>query len=245
MNGTIIVAGASGAFGSTIVHRLVRAGHRVLALARTRAGLDELGDDVETLAADITSDDCIDGLRSHARGPVLAIVNSVGVPVAGRIAEAPATAIIDAVDIKVNGMLRMIRALDDRLEAGSRLISIGGHYGLEPTHMAATAGLANAAVLNMCRQLAAEYGPRGITAHVIAPGPADTPRLRRVVGARAEARGSDVDTVLTEMRDRSVLGAFTTPEQVAWAVEMLLAPEASALTGSALMLDSGRRHGIG
>jgi enoyl-[acyl-carrier-protein] reductase (NADH) len=42
----------------------------------------------------------------------------------------------------------------------------------------------------------------------------------------------------------SSLGTFTTPEQVAWAVALLLAPEADAMTGSTLMLDSGRRRGL-
>jgi enoyl-[acyl-carrier-protein] reductase (NADH) len=53
-----------------------------------------------------------------------------------------------------------------------------------------------------------------------------------------------LDTVLAEMREDSSLRAFTTPEQIAWAVITRLAPEASALTGSTLMLDAGRRRGL-
>ena len=50
--------------------------------------------------------------------------------------------------------------------------------------------------------------------------------------------------VLEEMRKESSTGSFTTAEQVAWAVSVLLAPEADALTGSPLKLDSGRRRGL-
>ena len=46
------------------------------------------------------------------------------------------------------------------------------------------------------------------------------------------------------MKAESSIRAFTTPGQVAWAVAMLLDSEADALTGSALMLDSGRRRGL-
>jgi len=46
------------------------------------------------------------------------------------------------------------------------------------------------------------------------------------------------------MRADSSLGQLTTPEQVAWAVQLLLDPEADALTGSTLMLDAGRRRGL-
>ena len=46
------------------------------------------------------------------------------------------------------------------------------------------------------------------------------------------------------MRAESSIGAFTTPAQVAWAVALLLAPEADAMTGSTFMLDAGRRRGL-
>ena len=94
------------------------------------------------------------------------------------------------------------------------------------------------------RQLSWAYGERGITSHLIAPGPADTDRLRRVAQARADQSGTTIDAVLDELRGESAIKAFTTPEQVAWAVALLAAPEADALAGSSLMLDSGRRHGL-
>ena len=172
------------------------------------------------------------------------IVHSVGVPVAGGVLEAGTTALLEAVNLKMCGFLRLVRAADDRLVRHSRLAAIAGHYGLEPTAYAATAGAGNAALINLSRQLSLAYGPRGITSHIIAPGPADTPRLRAVAAARAEREGKAVEDVLADMCAESSLGAFTTPEQVAWAVENLLAPEADALTGSTLMLDSGRRRGL-
>ena len=98
--------------------------------------------------------------------------------------------------------------------------------------------------MNVVRQLSLAYGPRGVTAHLIAPGPADTERLRRVAADRAALRGITVDAVLAEMLADSSIGRFTTPAQVAWAVAMLLAPEADAMTGSSLMLDAGRRRGL-
>ncbi len=139
---------------------------------------------------------------------------------------------------------RPVRAVDPHLRAGSRLVAIGGHYGFEPTAYAASAGIANAALVNAVRQLSLAYGARGITAHLVAPGPADTERLHRVAADRAGQRGIDTEAVLAEMRAESSLGAFTTPEQVAWAVALLLAPEADSMTGSTLMLDSGRRRGL-
>jgi NAD(P)-dependent dehydrogenase (short-subunit alcohol dehydrogenase family) len=167
-----------------------------------------------------------------------------GVAVAGGILNAPTEAGVDAVNIKVGGMLRLVRAVDPWLGKSSRLVAIGGHYGFEPTAYAAAAGIANAALANLMRQLSLVYGERGITAHLIAPGPADTDRLRRVAADRATQRGTSVEQVMAEMVTESSIHAMTTPAQVAWAVALLLDPEADAMTGSALMLDSGRRRGL-
>ncbi|MCX6462468.1 MAG: SDR family oxidoreductase, partial [Pseudonocardiales bacterium] len=47
-----------------------------------------------------------------------------------------------------------------------------------------------------------------------------------------------------ERAAESPLGRFVTPEEVAWAVATLLAPEADALHGSTLALDVGARRGL-
>lgn len=92
------------------------------------------------------------------------------------------------------------------------------------------------------RQLSLAYGARRITAHLISPGPVDTERLRRIASAIATRENLAMERVLDDMRSQSPIGAFTTVEQVAWAVALLLDPEADALAGSTLFLDAGRRR---
>lgn len=242
-----VVVGATGAFGREIVDRLVGRGLKVIAVARSADSLAELQarqPSIGICAADIAADSAIDTIRNVLDRPVRAVVHGPGVGVAGGILTAATATLVDAVNIKVGGLLRLARASDQRLVAGSRIIAIGGHYGLEPTAYAAAAGVANAALVNVVRQLSLAYGERRVTAHAIAPGPADTERLRRVAADRAGMRGVGVDAVLDEMLAESSIRRFTTPAQVAWAVTMLLDPCADAMTGSTLMLDSGRRRGL-
>lgn len=242
-----IVVGATGAFGEKMVSALLNAGLKVIAVARSEETVQALADSSEAIVpcvTDISSDDAIERIKSVIDAPVRAVVHGPGVGVAGGILVAPTETMVDAVNIKVGGLLRLARAADEHFVKQSRIIAIGGHYGLEPTAYAASAGVANAALVNVSRQLSLAYGERGITAHVIAPGPADTDRMHRVAATRAEMRGISVEDVLNEVRAESSIGAFTTPEQVAWAVSTLLAPEADAMTGSTLMLDSGRRKGL-
>lgn len=243
----VVIVGATGAFGSVMTKRFTERGYGVVAIARSADSLKHLAEQCANLVpcvADIAQESAVDAIRRALPGPVRMAVHGPGVAVGGGVLTIATAAIVDAVNIKVGGMLRLVRAVDAHLRAGSRLVGIGGHYGFEPTAYASAAGVGNAALMNVIRQLSLAYGERGVTAHLLAPGPADTERLRRVAADRARISGISVDAVLDEMKAESSLGQFTEPAQVAWALEMLLAPEATAMTGSALMLDAGRRHGL-
>lgn len=242
-----VVVGATGAFGAVMVERLLARGLGVLAVARRPEALATLAAQQPGLRlcqADIAQDSAIEAIRAAVPGPVRMVVHGPGVAVGGGVLDIDTGALVDAVNIKVGGLLRLVRAVDGQLQPDSRLVAIGGHYGLEPTAYAAAAGVANAALVNVVRQLSLAYGARGVTAHLIAPGPADTERLRRVAADRAALNHSTVEAVLDAMRAESSHHMFTEPGQVAWAVETLLAPEARAMTGSTLMLDAGRRRGL-
>lgn len=244
-----LVVGAAGLLGQTIVEALVGADLIVIGIGRNAAALDRLagqhGDAMRPCVADIGEDAAVATIAALIDRPVAMLVHGPGVPVAGGVLSAPTEAIVAACNIKVAGMVRLVRAADRHLRSGSRLVAIGGHYGSEPSPYAATAGVANAALANLVRQLSWAYGERGITAHLVAPGPVDSERLRRVASDRAARNRCSPDEELATMQSESPLGVFTTAAQVAWAVRLLLAPEADALAGSTLALDSGRRRGIG
>jgi 3-oxoacyl-[acyl-carrier protein] reductase len=243
-----IVVGAGGSFGTAIVAALVEAGQRVIGVGRDASAMAHLverhGAAFRAVAADIASDDAIDAIRTAIDSPVSMVVHAPGVPVAGGIKTAPTSVLVEACNIKVGGFVRLVRAAEPFLRKGSRLIAVGGHYGFEPTAYAATAGVANAAIASVVKQLSWAYGDLGITAHLIAPGPADTARLRGIAAGRARQMGVSEQDVLDEMRGESAIGAFATPEQVAWAIALLLDPRADAMAGSTLMVDAGRRRGI-
>lgn len=243
----IVVVGATGAFGTVMVERLLGLGYGVLAVARSEASLLALAEKhpgLRPCVADIAQDSAVQAIAQALPGPVRMVVHGPGVSVGGGVLAIETSALVDAVNIKVGGMLRLVRAVDSQLLPDARLVAIGGHYGFEPTAYAAAAGVCNAALVNLVRQLSLAYGERGMSAHLVAPGPADTERLRRVAADRARLNGTTPEAVLETMKAESSLHAFTEPVQVAWALEMLLAPEAVAMTGSSLMLDAGRRRGL-
>jgi NAD(P)-dependent dehydrogenase (short-subunit alcohol dehydrogenase family) len=245
-----VVGGATGAVGGAIARRLRAAGLDVVAVARDADALAKLADEdsgMRPCPADVGTDKgqaAIAAQVGSGGGPVRMLVQATGLPKTGPLSRIDPDALGTVVALKLGGLIRLVRAVDDRLEAGSRIVAIGGHFGSEPDPQACAAGVTNAALANLVRQLADSYGPRGVTAHLVAPGPLDTERLRGIASSAAQARGVGVEDVLAEYRSHSPLGRLTTTDEVAWAVALLLAPEAAALHGATLALDSGARRGV-
>lgn len=245
-----VVGGATGALGAAIVARLRAEGLRVIAVARTADGLaDMAGDDdgIVAVPGDLEDDSVSAAVAAAVDGPVRMVIQAAGLPVAGNVDTITGAELAQGMDRKVGGFLRLIRGARDHLGEGSRLVVLGGHYGYEPSPAAPLAGMANAALSNLVRSLADRWGPDGVTVHLIAPGPVDSPRMTAIAERIAERRGAGVtaDEVLDEYRAGSPLGRLTTVDEVAWAVGLLLAPEAAAMHGSVLSLDAGRRRGAG
>jgi len=245
-----VVTGATGALGSAIVACLRSAGLQVVAVARSRPDLERLasGDDgVVPVAADLADDAATASLAAVLDGRVRIVVHAAGLPPSGTVETLTASELTRGMDVKIGGLLRLLRAIEPHLGDGSRIVVLGGHYGYEPSPAAPLAGMVNAALSNLMRALADHWGPRRVTVHLIAPGPVESPRMQAIAERTAERRGGGMtpDEVLNEYRAGSPLGRLTTIEEVAWAVGILLAPEASALHGATLSLDLGRRRGIG
>ena len=246
-DGTAVVVGATGTIGRAVVRRLTGRGLPVLAVARGKAELDELAaasDLVTSCPADIGSNDAIEAISSAITGPVRIAVFAAGLPVRGSADSIDPDALAIGSNIKLGGLLRLLHAVRDHLVPGSRFVTFAGSLGLEPRAHEAGPGAVNAGVFNLMRQISLLYGPKGVTTHTLSPGPADTPRLRRIVATVAAERGAAEEEVWQEYVAQNSLGRLPTADELAWAVELLLDPEADLLHGSVLYLDAGGHRGI-
>ena len=207
-----MVVGATGTIGRAVIGRLTRRGLPVLAVARGKADLDELAsanDLVTPCPADIGSNDAIQAIGSALTGlggPVRMAVFAAGLPVRGSADTIDPDALAAGSNIKVGGLLRLLHAVRDHLVPGSRFVTFAGSLGLEPRAHEAGPGAVNAAVFNLMRQISLLYGPRGVTTHTLSPGPADTPRLRRIVAAVAAERGAAERGRLAGVRGAELAG---------------------------------------
>lgn len=97
--------------------------------------------------------------------------------------------------------------------------------------MASPYATAKAGVVNLTRNVAIEYGRKGIRANAICPGIVETPLYQLMEQFARRSRA--------EMEQLSALGRLLRPEEIADVVAFLVSDEASAVTGAAMVIDGG------
>lgn len=181
-----LVTGASSLLGRAVAEELARAGVHVVAhgnrnVAASQATVEAIraaGGSAETLTLnllDASASDVLAKLAEHA--PIQIFVHCVG----GH-RDMPFAAMSQAdwneiVDLNLNTLfvalspiiLPMMRCRWGRIIAVSSLTAVTGNRG-QSNYAAAKGGM-----LAMMKSLTREYGSRGLTANVVAPGLIDTP----------------------------------------------------------------------
>lgn len=106
-------------------------------------------------------------------------------------------------------------------------------------------GAAKAAVVNLTKTLAQEFGPKGVRVNAVSPGPVSTDLWLGKGGVAdtvAKATGVDAETarkrIVTGMGGFAT-GRFSTPEEVAALVVMLASVRTANVTGSNYVIDGG------
>lgn len=236
-----VVTGATGTLGAELVRQLAGEGMDVIAVSRSGAAVPG----GEAIAADLGDDSAIEVIRAVVgERKVVIAVHAVGLPAAPSVDDVDPEMLANAVDIKAGGLLRLWRSVRDHVVPDARIVAVGGHLGAEPTEAAPLAGVANAALANLVRQLVGPVGRRGASVHLLAPGPFESPRVDTLIERKAAVAGRSPEEMRAEMLAEYPSGTMPRVEDVAGVVVSLLGPHAAALHGSTLFADGGIRRAI-
>jgi NAD(P)-dependent dehydrogenase (short-subunit alcohol dehydrogenase family) len=247
-----VVTGASKGIGLAAVRALADEGARVVAGARSvdsLAGLERVtAVPVDLAAADGPALLVERALGEH--GHVDVLVNNVG-GVRLRMEGFLGTSDEEfewAMQMNFFVALRTTRAaIVPMVEAGSGSIvnvaSVNAFF--QPDAGTIDYGAAKAALVNLSKSLAQEFGPKGIRVNAVSPGPVATDLWlgeHGVAETVAAATGVDADTA----RETVVAGIggfatgrFTTPEEVATLIAVLASPRTGNVTGVNYVIDGG------
>jgi NAD(P)-dependent dehydrogenase (short-subunit alcohol dehydrogenase family) len=141
--------------------------------------------------------------------------------------------------------LRATRAaLGPMLDQGSgsivNIASVNSFF--QPDAATIDYGAAKAAVVNLSKSLAQEFGPKGIRVNCVSPGQVSTDLWLGedgVAATVAQASGVDPDTVRETAAAAIATGRFTTPEEVATLVALLASNRTANVTGVNYVIDGG------
>jgi NAD(P)-dependent dehydrogenase (short-subunit alcohol dehydrogenase family) len=247
-----VVTGAGKGIGLAVTKALAQEGARVVAGSLTTDTLTGL-DGVTPVTVDLTDPAGPAQLIQRALddyGRVDILVNNVG---ATRVRLDGFLAVTDedfewALRVNFYTTLRATRAaLPSMVGRGSGAIvnvaSVNAFY--QPDGATVDYGAAKAAVLNLTKSLAQEFGPRGVHVNAVSPGPVSTDLWlgeHGVAHTVAAKTGVDADTARNQIvagMGGIPTGRFSTAEEVATVVVLLASDRAANVTGANFVIDGG------
>jgi len=174
-----LVTGASSGLGARFARVLHEAGAQVVVTARRRERLEELatecGDRIDAFAADIASpaqrEELADHLASYGRLDVL--VNNAGICDSGPIEDQSLDDLRAVIDVNLVGVLDICRLTAPLLfnARAASVINIASIYGIVGSRgTMAGYNATKGAIVNLTRNLAAQWGGRGVRVNALAPG---------------------------------------------------------------------------
>ncbi len=231
-----LIFGATGGIGSALCRRLASHGARLVLAARDAERLRVLADELKASAYPLDAsrfadvDACVED--AHKRlGRLDGVANCIGSLLLKPAHSTSEEEWAATVSTNLTSAFAIVRA------GAKAMMSTGGSIVLVSS-AAARIGLANheaiaaakAGIIGLTLSAAATYAPRGIRVNCVAPGLIRTPMTARLTSSEVALKAS------TSMH---ALGRIGEPQEVASALEWLLSPEQSWVTGQVLGVDGG------
>lgn len=229
---TALVIGASspGGLGEATVRRLARDGADVIVAGRKVEPLNRLAHEVggRAITCDLCNEESIAALIAQT-GPIDVLVNAAGTTMARSIVKLTREAIEEQFAIHVTANLLLLKHAAPAMPVGASIILFSSLTARLAGAGLAAYGSAKAALDQIVRTAAVEFGPRGIRVNAVAPGFSRTPMTEAFLA------NPHFDALY---RGESALGALVTPEQVAATVAHLAA-EDCFLSGEIVQVSGG------
>jgi enoyl-[acyl-carrier protein] reductase III len=258
LDGWALVLGASSGFGEAVSLALARAGMHVFGVhldrKATLANVERITGEIRSLGREARFFN-INAADAEKRAEVVAEIHRVleergemgrvrvllhslafgtlKLFIADPMKDAVTQSQMDmTLDVMAHSLIYWSQELVGRglMTRGGRIFAMTSSGGARVLPHYGPVSAAKAALESNIRQLAAELGPRGISANSIRAGVTNTPALQKIPGN---------EQIMAEARRRNPGGRLTTPEDVAKAIAVLSHPDTYWITGNVIGVDGG------
>ena len=237
MSHTAIVTGGTRGIGAAISVALSEDGHKV---AATYAGNDEAAEAFKTQTGisvyrfDVADfDQCADSVSRIETdlGAVGILVNNAGITRDGTLHRMDFEQWNAVLQTNLSSCYNMCRnVIDGMRERGfGRIVNIGSVNGQAGQYGQVNYAAAKSGIHGFTKALALEGAAKGVTVNAIAPGYVDTDMVRAVP-----------EKVLEKIIATIPVGRLGYASDIAWAVQFLVADDATFITGSTLSINGGQ-----
>lgn len=234
-----VVTGAGSGIGQAIAIALGRQGAHILLIGRTSAKLAETstqvaaaGGTAEIAAIDVRDYDAIDrAIAQFAKSaPIDILVNSAAGNFPAAASALTSNGFKTVLDINALGAFNTARAAYAHFrKPGGCIINLSAVQSFAPVPSQIHANAAKAALDQITRTLAIEWGQDGIRVNSIAPGPvADTEGVRRLFPDEAKSAAT------------IPLRRFARLSEIADLAIFLCLPSAANISGAVIVTDGGQ-----
>lgn len=233
-----IVTGGGRGIGLGMAEGLYRHGATVVLTSRSLATLEEaataMGERAIAIACDVSKEADVIALRDAvlARcGKIDVLVNNAGVdPIFKTIERTSMDEWMHIITVNLTGTFLCCKYLGGAMQDGGSVInisSVAGHGGIPRSapYCASKGGLEM-----MTKALALDWAKRGIRANTLAPGWVDTDLTHELLTHDVHGK---------RMLERTPLGRFATPRDMAGGVVFLASDASAFMTGQSLVIDGG------
>ena len=240
----VVVTGGGKGIGRAVVERFAAHGDRVVAVGRDHDAIEATaaacGEAVRGEICDVTDEAAVAGLVDRIDA-VDVLVNNAGVAATAPLQRTTLADWQAQLDVNATGAFLCTRALvPGMVERGTgRIVMVASTAGRVGSRYTAGYTASKHAAIGLMRAVAAEVAGTGVTANAVCPTFVRTDMTRRSVQRIAATTGRSEAEAEAALVATSPLGRLLDPEEVAFAVAFLAAPEAAAINGQMLVLDGG------
>ncbi|GEK08504.1 3-hydroxybutyrate dehydrogenase [Pseudoalteromonas peptidolytica] len=245
---TALITGAASGIGRYIAMALSKQGYSLLLvdlnLAQAQTVAESIvseGGNAQAFALNIANkQDIADFIRQHDNIDVL--INNAGVQHVEALEHFPEDKWQLLQDVMLTGPAMLCKAVLPHMRKGGfgRIVNIGSIHALVASKYKSAYVAAKHGLIGFGKVLALETADCDITVNTICPAYVKTPLVEQQITAQANQHGISEDEVINNiMLAPMPKKAFIGLDEIAHAVNFLLANESRNITGQAIVLDGG------